>query len=241
MAEWFDPEALEATQSEVHKTAIGDMDTAGGFGSYAVANRGAGLAASRAGSHNLLFASQRVAQYAAVLGGRTFERIADIGCGLGITTDALSRHYPQAEVVGLEISTDGIEYAQKNFKRAQFIRTAVAPTVPLPGSFDLILCQEFYPFTRTSDRETHRSYIEHLLNYLRPNGVLLIELSERDRNESILATINGLGFAAQIRGLPFDRVYRYLPLFTPALVASKILSVVMSQAANKCVVIRKSA
>jgi len=74
MAEWFDPETLDAAQSEVHKTAIGDMNTAGGFGSYAVANRGAGLAGSAAGSHNLLFASQRVSQYAAVLGGRSFER-----------------------------------------------------------------------------------------------------------------------------------------------------------------------
>lgn len=239
MPEWFDPETLDTAQKQAYGTRADDLRPSGDYGSYAIANRGAGLAASHVNNHNLVYGAYRVAQYACILGRRAFDRIADLGCGLGITTDALARRYAQAEVIGFEISQDAVEFAQKTFQGPRFLRVAINPATTLPGLFDLILCQEFYPFTRTSDRETHRAYVEHLLRHLRPAGVILIELSERDRDKSILATIDSLGFDAKIRSLPFDRVYRYLPLFWPALIASKILSSLLSRATNKCILIQE--
>ena len=237
MLEWFDPEALDTQQSSTYSTHADDQRIGGDFGSYAIANRGGGLAASGVESHNLVYGNHRVAQYATVLGNRTFNRIADIGCGLGITTNALAQRYPRAEVIGLEVSQDAIEFAQKNFHGPQFVRTAITPATRLPGSFDLILCQEFYPFTRTSRPETHRAYAEHFLQHLLPGGVLLIELSERDREQSILVTIGGFDFDYEVRSLPFDRVYRHLPVFLPALMASRILAAALSRATNKCILI----
>jgi trans-aconitate methyltransferase len=37
------------------------------------------------------------------------EHIVDLGCGLGFTTDALSKVYPDAKVLGIDISTDADE------------------------------------------------------------------------------------------------------------------------------------
>lgn len=241
MAEWFDPEALDAAQAESHRSSTDSARIGGDYGSYAIANRGGGLSVSGVSNHNLIYGAHRVAQYAAILGGRTFDRIADMGCGLGITTDALAGHYLGAEVLGFEVSQDAIEFAQSHFKRPRFVRMAISPSEPLPGLFGLILCQEFYPFTRTRDHGVHKSYIEYLLAHLQPEGVLLIELSERDFDKSILATIDGLGFSFENRRLPFDRIYRYLPIFQLAVLVSAVLSAVLSKAANRCVILRKSA
>ena len=239
MADWFDPKTLDAAQAEAYRSSTDSPLIGGDYGSYAIANRGGGLSVSGVSNHNLIFGAHRVAQYAAVLGGRRFNRIADIGCGLGITTDALARHYRQAEVLGLEVSQDAIEFARIHFNGPKFVRMAISPSEPLPGLFDLILCQEFYPFTRTPDRDVHRSYIEYFLAHLQLGGVLLIELSERDFDKGILATIDDLGFSFENRRLPFDRIYRLLPIFPLAVFASAILSAVLSKASNRCVVIRK--
>jgi trans-aconitate methyltransferase len=236
--EWFDPETLDVRQGVVYRTRADDPEIGGDFGSYAIANRGAGLAESGIGNHNLVYARQRVKLYDIILRGQTLNRIADIGCGLGITTNALACHYHNAEVLGLEISADAVEFAQNNFKRAKFVRTVVAPSIPLPGPFDLILCQEFYPFTRTADLNTHRNYIDYFMGHLSPDGILLIELSERDHEESILATVDQMDLNAEKRSLPFDRIYRNLPLFTPALIVSKILATILSRPENKCVLLR---
>jgi len=238
MSQWFSPASLNASQAEIRDRSAEALSGGGDFGSYAIANRGGGLAVSGIESHNLIHADQRVRQYRTVLGRRNFKRIADIGCGLGFTTQALARHYPQARVVGIEVSADAIDYARRTAPEAEFVQMPVDPAGSLPGRFDVILCQEFYPFTRTGDAETHRAFVALFLAHLEPGGVLMIELSERDRETTILATLDRQGWNVETRWLPFDRLFRALPLFIPMVLASHLLARLLRRDRNLCLLIR---
>lgn len=236
---WFDPKLLDKAQTEARSQDAGSLQTNNDFGSYAVANRGHGLSYSNISSHNLISALPRIRQYAEVIGSASFKKIADMGCGLGITTNALKEYYSDAEVSGFEVSSDAVEFASRNFPKAKFTQLAIEASSEFNQKFDLILCQEFYPFTRTGDIEYHRGFIDCFLRHLAKGGVLLIELSERDYTKSILPNLGQLKLPIEIHTLAFDRVYRYIPYFYPAKLCSIILHKILGTDLNKAIVIRK--
>jgi hypothetical protein len=93
--------------------------------------------------------------------------------------------------------------------------------------FDLILAQEFYPFTRTGDFCVHAGYLAFLERHLVPGGTAFIVLSERDREQTILANLPLVydwclqhGLSVRHFALPFDRIYRTLPVLWMSRVAS---------------------
>lgn len=129
----------------------GNLSAGGDFGSYARANSTGSLAGSGIESHNLVFADARVALYEQIWRVLRLNAIADIGCGLGLTSAALARKFPAARVHGYELSPDAVEFARRSFPQATFECRAIGKDSVLGPRFDLILCQEFYPFTRTAD------------------------------------------------------------------------------------------
>jgi len=206
---WFSPRQLQEQAQAPDRERMG-----GGIGSYAQALRTGSIAGTGAASHNLVHAAGRVRQYHHVLRRRSFAAIADIGCGLGVTTAALAELYPDARVIGYELAPDAVDFASKHFPRADFVCQAIDPKTEFGERFDLILCQEFYPFTRTSDWTIQKSFIDMALRHLRPGGVLLIELSERGGENTILANMAALkSYAPLLRRLPFDRLHRNLKIF----------------------------
>ena len=239
MDQWFAPEILAEEQWKTRQALPSTLGCDGDFGSYAKANRGDGLATSGIESHNLVHTRGRVAQYARILNQRTFSRIADIGCGLGMTTNALAQQFPGARVVGFEVSTDAVEFARRTFPVCQFIEMAISPDVPLGENFDLILCQEFYPFTRTGDFDVHRAFVNHFIKYLAPGGALLIELSERNHEQTILASLDNLGMPTRVCHLPFDKINRNLPIYNIARMISWLMARVFSRPRNTCAIIHK--
>jgi SAM-dependent methyltransferase len=235
---WFDPDALGEVERRTRSSNLEKVRNEGDFGCYAVANRGEGVVASLVESHNLVYAFQRVLQYRRVLKRRSFYRIADMGCGLGLTTEALSRVYPEARVVGFEISHDAVEYARRTFHKASFEQIALGPKAELGASFDLILCQEFYPFTRTGDWDVHREYIGMLLRHLEPDGILLIELSERDSHKTVLRHISKLeDMKATVAYLPFDRIFRKIRLFGLSHLLSFAAATALKRDRNVCIML----
>jgi SAM-dependent methyltransferase len=235
---WFDPDVLGELERRTRSSNLEEVRNEGDFGCYAVANRGEGVVASLVESHNLVYAFQRVNQYRAVLKQRRFYRIADMGCGLGLTTEALSRLYPEARVVGFDISHDAVEYARRTFHNASFKQMALGPEAELGASFDLILCQEFYPFTRTGDWDVHRGYIGMLLRHLEPDGILLIELSERDPHKTVLRNITKLReIQASVSYLPFDRIYRKIRLFWLSRLLSFAAAAALKRDRNVCIML----
>jgi len=72
-------------------------------------------------------------------------RIADIGCGTGEITSRLARHFPRAEVVGIDILEHTVELARKRHgdlaPRVSF-QQGDAFELKLPSNhFDLVVCR----------------------------------------------------------------------------------------------------
>jgi SAM-dependent methyltransferase len=176
-SDWFMPEALEIASRSAESKEPGQSGS-GDFDSYARANRGEGLATSFVESHNLTKPHKRVALYRAVTKKVNIRKIADLGCGLGFTTAELSVAYRTNDVTGFDVSTDACQFAQKHWPWLSFISGALTPIAPLPQQYDLILAQEFYPFTRTADYAFQLQFIEMLVNALTPTGALLVVVTE---------------------------------------------------------------
>src|SRR5690606_21049696 len=68
-------------------------------------------------------------------------RIADVGCGHGVSTLLLAQTYPACEVVGFDYHTGSIERARERARRAAIadrVRFEVASATEFPGRYDLI-------------------------------------------------------------------------------------------------------
>ncbi len=70
------------------------------------------------------------------------QRILEIGCGTGVNLAALARAFPNAELVGVDISPEMLKQAQKRLQywsnRVQLLGKPYQ--APLGGGFDLVLC-----------------------------------------------------------------------------------------------------
>lgn len=237
--QWFDPDNLAAQEQAIRGAAPEEGRGKGDFGSYALVNRGGGLAGSGIESHNLIHAEARARLYRQLLGGWHPASIADLGCGLGLTSGALKRAYPQAAIQGFEVSGDAVDFAARTFPTCRFTRMALAPDSDLGGRFELVLCQEFYPFTRTGDWETHRGFLHLAMNHLAPGGRVLVVLSERDSHATILNNRGALATLARDQGwtlaervMPYDRVFRNLPILALARPASWLMGKVLRRDRN---------
>ena len=232
---WFAVDKLERAARAL------DRENAGGdFGSYAKANRTGSVDGPAIATHNLIHAAHRVRLYRHILPRRDFASIADIGCGLGLTTAALAREFAPTCVTGYDISPDAIEFARRRFPAARFVCQGIDSTSDLGGTFDLILCQEFYPFTRTPDWAVQQPMIESLLKKLNQNGWLVIELSERDPDRTILANLNKLvGFRPLLRRLPYDRVHRRLGWIRLSILVSASLARLTGRDRNMAILLNR--
>ncbi|HDY90207.1 MAG TPA: class I SAM-dependent methyltransferase [bacterium] len=100
--------------------------------------------------------------------------ILDIGCGPGTITNAFHSLLENCSVTGIDISRHSIEYAQKTYPNCVFIQRGVDCQTNLPQKYNIIHSREFYPFTRTSDIETHLAYIKMFSKHLHKNGIIII-------------------------------------------------------------------
>ena len=102
-------------------------------------------------------------------------RILDIGCGSGAP---VTRHLAASfAVTGIDISSGMIALARKNAPDAEFV-TADVMEIDLPaGGFDAIV--SFYAVFHIS-REHHLDLFRRFARWLRPGGLLLVTLAEKD-------------------------------------------------------------
>jgi len=103
-------------------------------------------------------------------------RVADIGCGPGITTDILHKLVqPEGETVGIDFSENRLEYARKNYsqKNLHFINRDVRDSLKNLGTFDFVWVRFLLEYYKNHSFEI----VKNLTSIIKPGGILcLIDL-----------------------------------------------------------------
>ena len=174
--DWWKPSVLKQSEKNISvNDSLNELDTLGDFGSYKMMLKTNDITKSNVNIHNELNPKYRVSILKSILGSFSPKTIIDVGCGLGFTTNEIKCYFPNTKVVGIDISTDAVKYAEKHFKSCEFISEAIDPSeVNKYYSADLICAFEFYPFTRTNKIEDHKEYLIYLMNWLNEGGKLVI-------------------------------------------------------------------
>lgn len=103
--------------------------------------------------------------------GRGFERALEIGCGEGTLALRLADHV--GELTMVDISERALRRARERLSHKPNVRTARLDFVgqPLPGGFDLVVCQESLVYARPEDLPAVR---DKILGALNDGGTLVL-------------------------------------------------------------------
>jgi len=211
--EWWRPENLRRAEESARSSR--SSDTGSDFGSYGVLERGGDPAVANIAIHNDVTPLQKVRSIARIIRHPGPSAILDAGCGAGFTTAALKTVYPQADVLGVDLAVDAIAYATRTHRDARFLAAPILPESTPLGTFDLIFCFEFYPFTRNVDADAQASFIRSFADQLRPGGALVIYQTWKNRNslascyDDVRARTPGLHYVK--RRTPHARLAERLP------------------------------
>ena len=87
------------------------------------------------------------------------KRILEIGCGIGATCWRMARAWPEAEVIGADVSLLSIEVAKTCFRRPNLsYRAGLVTEGVFAGSFDLVVLMDTYEHIARGDRTSlHRA------------------------------------------------------------------------------------
>jgi ubiquinone/menaquinone biosynthesis C-methylase UbiE len=105
------------------------------------------------------------------------KRVLDYGCGTGYGTSLISSYCNQA--MGVDISTDAIQYAQSHFSapNLQFKQIEPVEAAPMPfpnASFDVVLSFQVIEHVRDVP-----AYLQEIERVLAPGGQVLIATPDR--------------------------------------------------------------
>jgi trans-aconitate 2-methyltransferase len=100
------------------------------------------------------------------------ERIIDLGCGPGNSTELLVARYPDAEVIGLDSSPDMLAQARKRLPQRSFIQADLVSWTP-PARTDLLFSNAVFQWI-----PDHPAVLCRLLDGLPAGGVLAVQMPD---------------------------------------------------------------
>lgn len=126
------------------------------------------------------------------------KRILDIGCGEGLLTETLANAYPEARIVGIDITPRvGRLFAGDRTRVSFRQQTVESLSQESPGAFDLILvCDVLHHIPWP----LHPAILESVRHLLHGGGLVVVKEWERRRN-----LIHLLGYVSD-RWLTGDRI-----------------------------------
>lgn len=218
---WWSPKSIREQEQHIRSLANqGELDMRNDFASYRALADGADPISAGLHHHNPYTETHIRAlcrDYRNILHYLAFtppQRIIDLGCGAGFTTGGLKQFWPHAEVEGIDVSHDAVRFASATWPSCSFTARAIDPAEPFSTEqYDLILCQEFYPFTRTSSLEEHQHWLTYVTSQLSEHGAAIITVTASNQ-ESITANIKTLrqSFVLKQIDVAVPRLSRHVPL-----------------------------
>ena len=111
------------------------------------------------------------------------ERVIDLGCGPGNSTELLIARYPDAEVIGLDSSPDMLAQARQRLPTCAFIQADLVSWTP-PGRTDLLFANASFQWL-----PDHPAVLRRMLQALEPGGVLAVQMPD-NMDEPALALMS---------------------------------------------------
>ncbi len=100
------------------------------------------------------------------------ERVVDVGCGPGNSTELLIERFPDAEVIGLDSSPDMLRQARERLPKCSFVAGDLATWVPQERT-DLVFGNAVFQWV-----PDHPAVLQRLLRALPPGGVLAVQMPD---------------------------------------------------------------
>ncbi|OUL29863.1 SAM-dependent methyltransferase [Nostoc sp. T09] len=113
-------------------------------------------------------------------------RILDIGCGNGSLSNLIAQQ--GYEVVGIEESESGFEFASRSFPNCQFILGSIynLPYLELGGKFDIVIAAEVIEHLFSP-----RELVRNAKKCLKPNGSLILTTPYHGYFKNLVLAVSG--------------------------------------------------
>jgi trans-aconitate 2-methyltransferase len=123
------------------------------------------------------------------------ERVVDVGCGPGNSTELLVERFPDAEVTGLDSSHDMLRQARERLPGRAFIEGDLATWIPKERT-DLLFGNAVFQWV-----PDHTAVLQRLLRALPEGGVLAVQMPD-NTNEPALMLMQEVSRAGPYAGHP---------------------------------------
>ncbi|MGD9923590.1 MAG: trans-aconitate 2-methyltransferase [Pseudorhodoplanes sp.] len=129
-------------------------------------------------------------------------KVYDLGCGPGNSTELLAARFPNAEVIGVDSSSDMLRQARERLPRCDFVHADLAHWAA-PGDADLLYSNATLQWV-----PDHLTLLKRLLSGMKSGGVIAVQMPDNTNEPShvwMREVANEPQFAALIAPTAFER------------------------------------
>lgn len=101
------------------------------------------------------------------------KKILDVGCGSGMSTAAVAEHWPDADILGLDLSEEMLEKARALLPDVRFARQDCSEPLDQYGQFDLVFSNAFLQWL-----DDQAAFAENVSRIVADGGLLAIQIPD---------------------------------------------------------------